>query len=353
MRKTMILLVAILIMTEQPVYSQPDTPVISAERAVLMGPGGQILYGKMEHERCLIASTTKLMTALVVLEHALPEECVEIPAECCGIEGSSMYLQAGESYTIQELLEGLLLASGNDAAEALAVYCAGDADAFAGWMNEKAEELGMTDSHFVNPHGLDADGQYSSAADLAKLMGTVLNQNDLISIIGKRFTSCRGQSYVNHNKLLWSCPGCLGGKTGYTQAAGRCLVSCCEREGTRLICVTLSAPDDWNDQKALYDWGFQHYETRNVTAGLRYSLPVYGGERGEAELEAEALELFLPRDAEPEFRAELPRFVLAPVQEGERAGTVTALLDGQELGSAALRFTREILPEEKNKGKDP
>ncbi len=350
MRKTIVLLMAMLLLTDQPAIVRREIPEVSAERVVLAGPDGEILYEKNAHERCLIASTTKLMTALVALEHAGPEENVEVPAECCGIEGSSMYLQEGECYTVQELLDGLLLASGNDAAAALAAYCGGDEKVFVGWMNEKAGELGMTDSHFANPHGLDEEGQYSTAADLAKLMGTAMNQNDLILTLGKRTAVCREQSYVNHNKLLWSCPGCLGGKTGYTQAAGRCLVSCCEREGTRLICVTLSAPDDWNDQKALYDWGFAHYQTRNVTAGLRYSLPVYGGESGAAQLEAEPLELFLPRDVSPSFRVELPRFALAPIRSGESAGWVTALLDGKELGSAALRFSSEIPAKRKDKG---
>jgi len=315
---------------------------ISARCAVLMGPQGQIIWEKNAHERCRIASTTKLMTALVVLEHCGAEETVEIPAACCGMEGSSMYLNPGEHYTVEELLCGLLLASGNDAAEALALHCAGSEERFAAWMNRKAEALGLSDCHFQNPHGLDADGHYGSAADLGRLMAACMEEPRLASLLSRKNAQVGKNSYVNHNKLLWRCPGCLGGKTGYTQAAGRCLVSCCERDGTRLYCVTLDAPDDWNDQMALYDWGFARYVSRNVTARLCYSLPVFGGERAEVPLRAEPVELFLPKDAELQLRLELPRFALAPIRAGETGGLVTLLRDGEELGQAALRFAETV-----------
>ncbi len=341
MRKTIWMLVLALLLTGQPADRGGDLPEISAERAVLMGPEGQILWEKNAHEPGLIASTTKLMTALVTLEHAELGEEVVIPAECCEIEGSSMYLQAGERYTVEELLQGLLLASGNDAAMALAVHCAGDEASFVERMNEKAGELGMADSHFANPHGLDDAENYSSAADLGRLMLACIDQRVLARTLRYQSAVIRGQCYVNHNKLLWRCPGCLGGKTGYTLAAGRCLVSCCEREGTRLVCVTLADPEDWNDQMALYDWGFRHYVNQSVTDSLRYTLPLFGGERDETELRAEPLELFLPKDAALRLRVELPPFVLAPVRAGEICGRVTVLRDGEELGSAALRFCED------------
>ncbi len=336
MRKAILLLLAALLPLHAAPEGMPEKPEISAACAVVMTEDGQILMEKNAHERSLIASTTKLMTALVIWEHCSPEETVRIPAESCGIEGSSLYLSPGEEYTVKELLTGLLLASGNDAAEALALHAAGSEAVFADWMNEKAAALGMTDSHFVNPHGLNAEGHYSSAADLALLMRACMASPELAEILGKREAAFHGQNYVNHNKLLWRCDGCLGGKTGYTQAAGRCLVSCCEREGTRLICVTLNAPDDWNDQMALYDWGFARVVTGNVTANLRYDLPLGGG--GRIELAADPLVLCLPRDAVLKVRAELPPFVLPPVREGEVAGRVTVLLDGEILGEAALRF---------------
>lgn len=342
MRKAILLLTATLLLTGQPALPEREEPEAAADCAVLMGPEGQILWEKNADRRCLIASTTKLMTALVVLEHAEPEENVQISAACCGIEGSSMYLAEGEHYSVRELLQGLLLASGNDAAEALALHCAGSEAAFVAWMNEKARDLGMTNSHFANPHGLDAPEHYGCAADLGRLMLECMNCRVLAEILGTGTAEIREQCYVNHNKLLWSCPGCLGGKTGYTRAAGRCLVSCCEREGTRLVCVTLSDPEDWEDHKALYDWGFGHYATRNVTRSLDYVLPVSGGSRDSVRLAADPLPLFLPKDAVLRLRIELPRFVLPPIRAGETAGRVTVLREGEVLGEAALRFCEGV-----------
>ena len=347
MRKAIILLLtAALLSPEGEILPAPE-PELSAQCAVLADGEGQILLEENGDEQHLIASTTKLMTALVALEHSDPEDPVEIPAECCGIEGSSMYLQEGERYTVRELLTGLLLASGNDAALALAAHCGGTEERFVSWMNEKAERLGMKGSHFANPHGLDDPEHYGTAADLACLMAACLKVPELADLLAKERALIREQYYVNHNKLLGSCPGCLGGKTGYTKAAGRCLVSACERDGTRLICVTLNAPDDWNDHKNLYDWGFARYVTRDVFRSLSYSLPVYGGTEKEILLTADPLVLCLPKDAQLRLRVELPRYVLAPVRAGETGGRVTVSWQGRELGAAALRFRDEVKAEEK------
>ncbi len=345
MRKAIILFLAALLLNPSAAQGK-EPPALSAECAVLAGMNGEILLEKNADARRLIASTTKLMTALVALEHSKLADEVEIPAACCGIEGSSMYLRAGETYTVRELLTGLLLASGNDAALALALHCGGSEDRFVAWMNEKAAALGMENSHFANPHGLDAPEHCGTAADLARMMAACLREPELAEILALDHAIIRDQYYVNHNKLLGSCPGCLGGKTGYTQAAGRCLVSACERDGTRLICVTLNAPEDWKDHKSLYDWGFGRYVSRDVCKTLSYRLPVYGGNAGEIELRAEPLELLLPKDAELKLRVELPRYVLAPVRSGAIGGRVTVTRNGQVLGASALRFTEEVKIEE-------
>ena len=345
MRKAIILFLAALLLNPSAAQGK-EPPALSAECAVLAGMNGEILLEKNADARRLIASTTKLMTALVALEHSELEDKVRIPAACCGVEGSSMYLQAGETYTVRELLTGLLLASGNDAALALALHCGGEEARFVAWMNEKAADLGMENSHFANPHGLDAPEHCGTAADLARLMAACLREPELAEILALDHAVIREQYYVNHNKLLGNCPGCLGGKTGYTQAAGRCLVSACERDGTKLICVTLNAPKDWDDHKSLYDWGFGRYVSRDVCKTLSYRLPVYGGNAGEIELRADPLDLLLPKDAELKLRVELPGYVLAPVRKGEIGGSVTVIRNGQVLGASALRFTEEVIIEE-------
>ena len=242
---------------------ETQPPEISAKCAILTDGGGEVLFEKNADMRALIASTTKLMTALVAVESAALDETVTPSEAACAVEGSSMYLKAGERYTVRQLLTGLLLASGNDAALALAEHCGGERE-FVRRMNEKAAALQMADSHFENPHGLDGEAHYSTARDLAKLMAAFCENEELRAIAALKSAAVGEQVYQNHNKLLSLCPGCVAGKTGYTDAAGRCLVSCCERQGQRLICVTLNDPRDWKDQCALYDWGFQLWAMREV-----------------------------------------------------------------------------------------
>ena len=317
---------------------------ISAASAVVMFADGSCVYEKNADERRLIASTTKLMTALVAIELSEPDALVEIPASCCGIEGSSMYLAPGEILTADELICGLLLASGNDAAEALAVTLCGSEERFVALMNEKAAALGLRDTSFVNPHGLDAEGQYSTARDLARLMFACM-ENERFARLDALPSAVIGEKYyVNHNKLLGRCEGCLGGKTGYTRAAGRCLVSCCEREGTRFVCVTLGDPDDWNDHLNLYDAAFAAWSCRLlVSTDERYEIPVSGGTEALAPAAPERdLRLFLPRDEELVFVRELPRFTFAPVREGDCAGRIVVLRGGEAVGEIKLQYCRGV-----------
>lgn len=318
-------------------------PELSARSAVVMTASGQLLYEKNGAARSLIASTTKLMTAIVSIENAELDEVVDIKPESCNVEGSSMYLEPETPYTVRELLLGLLLVSGNDAAHALACHVAGDCDSFVRLMNEKAEELGMENSSFANPHGLDAEDHYSTALDLAKLMCYCEENETFRQLCGTKSCVIHGLTLVNHNKLLEICPGCIGGKTGYTMAAGRCLVSCCEREGLRLVCVTLSAPDDWNDHMALYDWAYGQYTQRDVMEGLRFSVPVISGTEPESGLiPAESLSLFLPKDQEVTLRVELPQFVFAPVNKGETGGQIWVIINGETVGSCDLIYEKTV-----------
>lgn len=346
MRKAIliVLLVVAALLLPAPQAQAEEFPAVSAVSAVVMNSGGEIVFEKDADRRSLIASTTKLLTALVVLERVDPAEELEIRPEWTGIEGSSMYLKAGEHRTVRELLEGLLLASGNDAATALACHTAGGLKDFAALMNRKARELGMRESHFTNPHGLDDEEHYATAHDLALLMAACMQNRTLAALLSETSATVGDQTYVNHNKLLTVCPGCLGGKTGFTEAAGRCLVSCCEREGTRLICVTLNDPNDWVDHQVLYNWAFSRYATRNVTEALSFRVPVVSGDRSFVGVEAKELRLFLPRTAEITLTAHLPRFVFAPVRTGEHAGEVQIFRDGERIHETELIFSEGAAP---------
>ena len=205
---------------------------VSATACVLMdADSGRVLYEKNGRQRMLIASTTKLMTALVALEQGTLTDVVTVTASHMA-EGSSMYLRAGEKLTLEELLYGLLLCSGNDAALAV-TECAGGLEPFVALMNEKAAALGMADTHFANPNGLDDEEHYSTARDMAQLARAAVNEPTLLRMASTRQAVIGGRTLTNHNKLLGRMEGCLGLKTGYTKAAGRTLVSCAEKNGRR------------------------------------------------------------------------------------------------------------------------
>ena len=334
---------AIMLVNAMPAFADNELE-ISAEKAILIHEDGEVLYAKKADKRALIASTTKIMTAIIALENCDISEVVDIREEYCGLEGSSMYLKAGEKYTVEELLKGLLLVSGNDAAMALACHTAKTEDEFVKLMNEKASKLEMNDTHFENPHGLDGKRHYSCPADLAKLMAYCMKNESFASLTGLRSTQVGEQTLINHNKLLKLCKGCIGGKTGFTEAAGRCLVSCCERNGTRLICVTLNAPDDWNDHIKLYNWAFDRYSKRNISENISFIVPIISGDAENAIILAEKCMAFLPLNGKISYKAELPHFVFAPIQAGDRAGKLKLYCDDRLIGETELFYRDSVLP---------
>lgn len=238
----------------------PQVCGLSAEHALVMDAcSGEICFEKDADEPCLIASTTKIMTGLLVAEDCDLDERIAIPPEAVGIEGSSLYLRAGEVLTVRDLLYGLMLHSGNDAAVALAIAHSGSVTQFVAAMNARARELGLERTEYANPHGLDAAQNVSTARDLARLAAYAMENAVFRSVVSSRTYQCGQRSLTNHNRLLWQYEGAEGVKTGYTRAAGRVLVSSAVRGGRRLIAVTITAPDDWNDHRQLLDEAFSAY----------------------------------------------------------------------------------------------
>ena len=212
----------------------------SATAAILVdADSGRVLYEQNADARMLIASTTKIMTALVAIREGNLSDTVKVSKKAAYTEGSSMYLKVGEELTLETLLYGLMLCSGNDAAVAIAEHVGGSEAGFAELMNETAAELGMEHTSFANPNGLDHEDHYSTARDMAVLACAAMNNEILARIVSTRTVTIGGRTMTNHNKLLSYMDGCIGLKTGYTQAAGRTLVSCAEQEGQRLVAVTL------------------------------------------------------------------------------------------------------------------
>ena len=314
-------------------------PPVSASAYVLMdADSGRVLLARSETDELPIASTTKIMTALVALRHSRMSDMVTVKREHLR-EGSSMYLAEGERLTMEALLYGLMLPSGNDAAECIADWCGGGTERFVRWMNETAAALGMTHTAFANPSGLDAEGHYSCALDMARLMAYAMREPAFAQIVSAQTATVGARTMGNHNKLLGSVEGCIGGKTGYTGKAGRTLVTCAERDGLRLVAVTLRDGDDWKDHTALYEYGFAAYRSEQaVTRGATYALTaVRGGETPCAALTA--AESFAYPAAEGEsltLRFELPDAVRAPIKAGQKLGEAAVLLDGAEVGRVDL-----------------
>lgn len=324
---------------------------VSARSAVLYDADlDVVLWQKDADQQLPMASTTKLMTALVAAQHTRPTDIVTAKAEYLRVEGSSMYLKAGEKLTMGELLHGLLLMSGNDAAQTIAGHIAGGNDSFAVLMNETAAALDMEHSHFMNPSGLDHEAHYTTANDMALLADAVL-QNDLLrQIVATKNYHGQAHNMSNHNRLLSLYPDAVGMKTGFTKKSGRCLVSAAKRDGKTLICVTLNAPDDWNDHISLFEYGFSLYspqelvqkgqrmESAGVVSGVVARAPVYA---------AGSLSVSLTEEQCAQVTSQVlaPQFVYAPVHAGRQYGELRFLLYGKELGRVPLCFLQDV-PEE-------
>ena len=320
----------------------------SAAAAILMdADSGRVLYEQNADEQMLIASTTKVLTALVAIEHGVLSDTVKVSREAAHTEGSSMYLKEGEELTLETLLYGLLLCSGNDAAVAIADHVGGSQAGFVKLMNEKAGDLGMTASSFANPNGLDAEGHYSTARDMARLACAAVENETLLRIASTRSIIIGGRTMRNHNKLLTFTEGCIGLKTGYTKAAGRTLVSCAERGGQRLVAVTLQDGNDWADHAALYDYGFSTYPARQAaTLGLTVQRAmVWDGAQATVPLVAANSFSWPLRTGETlETKLELDAPLAAPVTAGTNVGQAVFTVNGAEVGRVDLLCGETVLP---------
>lgn len=357
-RAVVIALVAMLLLSFLGLYASADaytraksTPSVSAKSAVLYVPDTkQVLYSKSSDERLPMASTTKIMTALVTISECELTDTVKIDERAVGIEGSSAYLKAGDILSVEELLYALMLQSANDAAVALAYHIAGGVEEFSELMNEKALKMGLSDTHFTNPHGLDDEEHYTTAADLAVMASELLSSptlREIVSTYKKSFvTETRRRTYVNHNKLLLRTDGAIGVKTGFTKRSGRCLVGAAERDGLTLVTVTLDAPSDWSDHEQMLDYGYSLIERIDLAdAGeIRYDIPVINGDGtsvGVSNIEGASVIVGRAKH-NIERHVRLSRFLCAPIKKGEVLGEVVFTLDGEYAGTVKLVAENDV-----------
>lgn len=325
----------------------------SAQAHILMdADSGIILSENNASTKMKMASTTKLMTTLLCLEEAEKKDKVVTFRDDMIAEGSSMYLKVGEKVRLSDLAKGMMMASGNDAANAVALTLSESFEDFAVLMNTKAESIGMSNTNFVTPSGLDDDNHYSTAFDMALLMAEALKNTEFCEISASteekvEFVHPQGKvsTYPNHNRLLKLYKYCTGGKTGYTKAAGRCLVSSAKKDGVNLVAVTLNAPDDWNDHKALYEYGFSLYTQIKPENNRVYNIKVSGGEEEFLTASADedkALSVPADRIKDIEKTVYLPSFIFAPIEKGSTVGKITYTLDGNELKTTYIKASRSV-----------
>lgn len=311
---------------------------LSAECAVVMCvQTGEILFEKNAHKRHSMASTTKIMTSLIALEQKVPTKIVVADSDSINVEGTSMGLKSGEKITLINLVYGMLLLSGNDSANLTAKAIGGSNEGFAKLMNAKAKDIGMTETHFVTPSGLDDDEHYTTAYDMALLGCEAVKNPQFLSICSLKKASINygnppyERILCNHNKLLSYYDGALGIKTGFTKKSGRCLVSCAEKDGVMLVAVTLNAPSDWNDHKLMLDYGFSKIKSRKETEKVK--IKVVGGD--ERYIYASSKDVSLCTD-NFEKKIYIERFLYAPVKKGDVVGEVHYYANDKEIAVSPL-----------------
>ena len=331
--------------------SSEEKMSVSARAAALYEPETKrFIYTKNENERLGMASTTKIMTALLALETLDPNEEIQVDSRAIGIEGSSIYLKPGETMNVIDLIYSVLLQSANDAAAALAYKISDSIEAFAELMNEKARSLGLCDTHFTNPHGLDNKEHYTTAHDLAIIAAEALKNEkfkEISSTYKKQVESSETvRTLVNHNKMLKMYDGCIGVKTGFTKKSGRCLVSAAERDNLTMISVTIDAPNDWQDHTKMLDCGFSLYEAKILAAAgeFSYEVPILGGMADCVKISntEEIKRIFEINDSDFETHIKLSRYFAAPVNKGDILGVVIFTKDGKIIASVNLLAEKSV-----------
>jgi len=317
--------------------------------ALINAQSGEIIYQKNSDKRLPMASTTKIMTALLLCEYGNLERSIKVTREMVTVEGSSMGLLPDDIVTLNDLLYGMMLASGNDAANTTAFVVGGTIDKFVNKMNEKAIELGLKNTHFVTPSGLDADEHYTTAYELALLAAYALkNSNFKAAASAKSAVLNYGnppyrRTLTNHNKLLKTYDGLIGVKTGFTKKSGRCLVTAAERDGKRIVAVTLNDSNDWQDHKNLLDYGFSALKTVTITPKINnLTISVVGGNRKQinAKIPKYSINTLSNKNITTEIKAE--KILYAPIKKGQRVGEYNIFADGKLINTFDLYSEQSV-----------
>ena len=311
----------------------------SAKAAVVInGDNGEIIYSQNADTRLSMASTTKIMTGLLLCEYGNFDKEITVTEEMLKVEGSSMGLLPGDRITLHDLLYGLMLASGNDAANVIAFVLGGSLDGFVKMMNQKADDLGLVNTNFATPSGLDADDHYTTAYELAKIAQCAMSNDDFAEAVSTQKATLNygnppyRRSLTNHNKMLNLFDGAVGVKTGFTKKSGRCLVSAAKRDGKFVIAVTLNDPNDWQDHQNMLEYGLSAIkQTEYSPKFASFNIPVINGDKNEITVNIEPITINSLETENITDTVYLPQFVYAPVNKNDVLGTVVYKQDGEIL----------------------
>lgn len=317
---------------------------------VINAATGEVIYSRNVAKRHAMASTTKIMTAILAIEHSEMDEIVTVSPNAARQEGSAMYIDAGMQVYMRDLLYGLMLPSGNDAAVAIAEHIAGSQEAFADMMNEKAKEIGARDTHFVNPNGLPDDNHYTTAYDLAAIARYAMKLPEFREFAGcyhyiaTPLNSDKIMEFYNHNKLLSMYPGTTGVKTGYTEKAGRCFVSAAKRDNMEFIAVTLDDNNDWNDHMEMLDYAFsQHYPVSVVKKdGILKVAKINNKSYNFVAAEDFVIPFRESGGTEAEIVIHMAANINAPINAGEKVGYAEIIYGGESIGSVDILSESDI-----------
>lgn len=347
MFRRILTVIFVLILSVVKVYAL-SADDISAECAVLItAQTGEVIFAKDEHKKHSMASTTKIMTSLLAVESGRLSDEITVTQDMLNVEGTSMGLLGGDIVSLRELVYGMLLPSGNDAAEVTALYLGDTKENFCTLMNARAKEIGMNDTNFVTPSGLDDENHYSTAYDMALLGREAVKNPEFLRICSSaKATLTYGnppyeRTLRNHNRLLSSYEGALGIKTGFTKKSGRCLVSYAQRNGVGLVAVTLNDGNDWDDHVRMLDYGFSKVSAAEPRINLPQTVNIVGGQKETVKLQHE--KFMLESTAENvEYRIFLPRFIYAPVESGDVIGRADVYSDGRLIESISIMSAEKV-----------
>lgn len=332
-----LLILSMFLLSMMALLAYADTGISTgASSSALYNPDTKtFLYQSNANKRLPMASTTKIVTALIAIETLNLDEAVRVPREAVGIEGSSLYLKEGDELFVKDLIYGVLLQSANDAATVLALRISGSIPAFANMMNERVAMIGTTDTNFENPHGLDSEIHYTTAHDLSLISAEALSNETFREIVSTYKYSFKlgdaTRTVVNHNKLLKLFDGCIGVKTGFTKKSGRCLVSAAERNGVTLVAVTLNDPDDWRDHESMLEYGFNTLETVNLNTlvTLPDSIPTISADYQRVKIALSRGTIIKMKDETLAFSLDLPSYICTDVKSGDKVGALHVAINGR------------------------